>query len=280
MDRTARAQEIPELPLPQGGAIPRIGLGTWLLAGRECERVVERAFELGYRHFDTAERYGNEDAIGRAIRHSGLDREELFLTSKAWHDHLRSEDVARACEGSLRRLGVDYLDLYLVHWPNREIPQAGTIPAFQRLQETGQIRAWGVSNFTVRHLEETLRFGTPATNQIELHPRLQQPDLERFCSDHGIPITAYSPLAHGEVVREPMLQEIGRRYDKTAVQVALRWLLQRGHVIIPKARCEAHLESNLEIFDFQLDPADMQAVASLEAGNRHFDPDFAEFEGG
>lgn len=278
MARTTSSHAVPLLPLPHGGRIPQIGLGTWLLRGGECERVVGRAFELGYRHVDTAEMYGNEEAIGRVVRSSGLGRAELFLISKAWYDHLRQDDLVRACEGSLERLGVDYLDLYLVHWPNRYVPIGETVSAFQRLQEDGRIRDWGVSNFTIRHLEKTLQHGTPSINQVEMHPRLRQSELDRYCSDHEILITAYSPLAHGEIVHEEVLQEIGRAHDKTAGQVALRWLLQRGHVVIPKSRCEEHLENNLDVLDFELTAEDIDRIDGLDRGERQVAPGFAEFD--
>lgn len=182
-----------------------------------------------------------------------------------------------ACEASLRRLGSDYLDLYLVHWPNAGIPMGETIDALQRLRKDERIRAWGVSNFTIDHLDEALRHGRPSTNQVELHPGLQQPELDDYCREQGIPITAYSPLAKGRAPGNDVLAEIGERHGKSAAQVALRWSLQRGHVVIPKSSSRAHLEANLDVFDFELGPEAMERTAELDRGARILEPSFAEF---
>ena len=272
------ATDIPALDLPHGSRIPQLGLGTWQLEGGECERSVRAALDLGYRHIDTAEAYGNEDAIGRALEASPVDRDRLFLTSKVWYTHLREDDVRAACDASLRRLGTDYLDLYLIHWPNGDVPIAETVGALASLREEGKLRAWGVSNFTITHLEEALEHGRPATNQVELHPRLQQPGLDEFCAERGIVLTAYSPLARGEAPQNDALDAIGDRHGKDAAQVALRWSIQRGHVVIPKSSGEAHLQENMDLFDFELSDDEMARIAELDRGDRLVEPDHAEFD--
>lgn len=256
--------------------VPPIGLGTYQLRGGECERVVRRALELGYRHVDTAEGYGNERAIGRALR--GVAREEVFLTTKVWRDHLRPADLRRRCAGSLRRLGTDYLDLYLVHWPNGEVPPEAVVEGFERLREEGWIRAWGVSNHTVRQLRELAPRARVATNQVELHPYFNQRELATACRELGIHLTAYSPLARGAVAGDPVLREIGRARGKTAAQVALRWILQRGHAAIPKASGEAHLRENLDVFDFELSRAELRRIDRRPQKPRLFDFEWSEFE--
>jgi len=272
------ARHVPLLPLYHGARIPQLGLGTWELDGRDCERAVGRALELGYRHVDTAEAYGNEEAIGRAVAASGVGREEVFITSKVWRDHLRHEDVLSACRGSLRRLGTRYLDLYLVHWPDSSISLQSTITAMDELLAAGSIRAWGVSNFTIPHLEEALELGRPSVDQVELHPRFRQEELDRFCFRNGIGLIAYSPLGHGNVPGDPEIEAIGRPHGKSAAQVALRWSIQKGHVVIPKASGEEHLESNLEVFDFELSEDEMARADALDRGERLLEPGFAEFD--
>ncbi len=199
--------------VPQGLAIPLLGLGTWKLTGSACEPVVETALDLGYRHIDTAEAYGNEEPIGRVVATACLDRGELFITSKVGRDHLLSPDVREACRQSLDRLGMGFLDLYLVHWPNRAIPIAETLGALEGLREEGLIRAWGVSNFTPAHLHEVMEVGSPATNQVEVHPYFQQRELETACREFGIPMSAYRPLDQGRVADDPVLTEVGRRTE-------------------------------------------------------------------
>lgn len=274
----ARSLEIrvPRLPLSHGQEIPQIGLGTWELKGDECEEVVRTALEMGYRHIDTAEMYENEEAIGRAI--ADIDRDELFLTSKVWWDNLHKYDVPDACEGSLERLGTEYLDLYLVHWPNAGIPLEETVEAMQRLREDGLIRAWGVSNFTRAHLDDALELDRPAMNQVELHPYLRQEELDRYCRRHNVRLTAYSPLARGEVDEDELLDRIGTRYGKTGAQVALRWSIQHGHVVIPKSSTPRHLATDLDIFDFTLSQEEMERIDGLDEGRRIIEPDFAEFD--
>lgn len=275
MPRTL-AQDGPVAELFHGPDIPRIGLGTWELEGTECEDAVRIALDMGYRHIDTAESYGNEECIGRAL--ASCDRDEIFVTSKVWRDNLRPDDLKKACRASLERLGTDYLDLYLVHWPNSDVPIDETVGALEDLLDRERIRSWGVSNFTVAHLEEALQHGRPSVNQVEMHPRLRQADLDRRCREHGVVVTAYSPLARGEAVDEPVLHEIGRAHGKTAGQVALRWSLQHGHVVIPSSSTREHLRENADILDFELGQDEMARIDGLDRGERQIDPAFGEFD--
>ena len=272
------ARAVPSLALPQDVETPALGLGTWQLTGGACEEVVEAALDLGYRHIDTAEVYGNEEEVGRALASSSLRREDVFLTSKVARDHLRASDVNRACHRSLERLGTDYVDLYLVHWPDRTIPMAETLEALEALKEEGRIRAWGVSNFTPAHLREALQVGVPATNQVELHLYFQQPDLQAACNEMGIPLSAYRPLDQGRVAEDPVLTEMGRQHGKTAAQVALRWVLQSGCVALPKASSPERLRENLELFDFELTPQEMDRLSTLDQNHRRLEPAWAEFD--
>lgn len=272
----AAVAEIPDVRLPGGVEAPQLGLGTWQLVGEECERAVRSALELGYRHIDTAEGYDNEPRIGAAIR--DVDRSRLFITSKVWRDHLRPDDLRKACEGSLRRLGTDYLDLLLVHWPHRSIPISATIAGFEELRDAGRIRAWGVSNFTPRHLDELAGRNDVATNQVELHPYFRQEELVAACRDMGIPITAYTPLAKGRVVGDGTLRRIGEAHDATPAQVALRWTVQRGRIAVPKASSRDHLEANLRIFDFELSEEELGEIESRPQSPRIVDGDWSEFD--
>lgn len=253
-----------------------MGLGTWELRGDACKRTVVEALELGYRHIDTAEGYGNESDIGSAIR--GAPRHELFLASKVWRDNLHRDDLRAACEGSLHRLGTDYLDLLLVHWPNSAIPIEETISAFVELREEGRIRAWGVSNFTSAHLREIADRDDIGTNQIELHPYFRQDELVATCRELAIPITAYSPLAKGRVAEDEVLQGIAREHGATPAQVALRWTTRRGRLVIPKASSREHLRENLDSFGIELSEEELRAIESRPQRPRIVDGNWSEFD--
>ncbi|MEJ2216300.1 MAG: aldo/keto reductase [Gemmatimonadota bacterium] len=257
---------VPTVTLPGGVEAPQLGLGTWTLRGGVCERTVRSALEIGYRHIDTAEMYENEEAVGRAI--ASVDRDDLFLTSKVWPDHLHAADVRRACESSLQRLDTDYLDLYLIHWPNGSVPIEETIGALRQLAEEGRIRAWGVSNFTRAHLEEARRLGTIAVNQVELHPFFNQQALAEYCNGIDLPITAYRPLAKGRVNHDHTLSGIALHHGRSPAQVALRWIVQRGHLAIPRSANERHLRENIDVFDFHLDASEMDRIDGLNKGER------------
>jgi len=259
----------PTLELAAGVAMPAIALGTWPLQGAEAAQAVESALRLGYRHIDTAENYQNEDGVGEGIRRSGLERQEVFITSKfnkQWH----SVDGARqAFENSARRLGVDYLDLFLIHWPN---PDQGTyLQAFEglaKLQSEGKVRAIGVSNFKPRHLQDLLDAGlTPAVNQIQLDPEHLNPAAQAFHREQGILTEAYTPLGRGGAfLGDPALTEPAAKYGKTPAQVTLRWHFQQGIAAAPKSANPARQQQNLEIFDFELDAAEMDRISALDTG--------------
>ncbi len=246
--------------LLSGYAMPVLGLGTWQLVGFACARVVSKALELGYQHIDTAELYGNEREIGQAL--GGIDRSELFLASKVSSSHLRTNDVIRSCQMSLERLGTDYLDLYLVHWPNDDIPMAQTMDGMQYLVEEGMVRSIGVSNFDVPRLREAMAAAqVPICNdQVEYHPYRHRRAIPQFCQENEIVLTAYCPLARGRVNHDPLLIRIGRKYGKSPAQVSLRWLLQKGAAVIPKASSVEHLKDNMDVDGWDLSEDDMRAI--------------------
>lgn len=270
------ADRIPLVPMPQGVAAPQLGLGTWQMEGETCERAVREALELGIRHIDTAAGYDNEEAVGRALR--GFPREAVFLTTKVWRDELAPDDLRASCERSLRRLDTPYVDLLLVHWPNRAIPIAATVDAFLSLADEGRIRAWGVSNFGAHHLRDLLPLGRPATNQVELHPYFRDAAALDLCAARSIPVTAYSPLARGAVLDDPVLRAIGDAHGVGPAVVALRWNVQHGRLVIPKAADPRHLRENLRVFEFELRGEEMERIDALPQGARLFDFEWAEFE--
>jgi 2,5-diketo-D-gluconate reductase B len=249
-----------EYPLLSGYRIPALGLGTWQLVGSACERIVAAAVELGYRHIDTAELYDNEREIARAIR--GVDRGSLFLTSKVSSENLRMDDAVDACSRSLDRLRTDYLDLYLIHWPNAEIPIGETMDAMQTLVGRGMVRSIGASNFDVARLREAISASAvPICNdQVEYHPYRPRRDIPEFCRQHDITLTAYSPLARGAALRDPVLTRIGGAHGKSPAQVSLRWLLQKGAVIVPKAGSVQHLRANMDLDGWELSLEEMQEI--------------------
>lgn len=277
-DTGSDAGTIPWMELPQGVSAPVLGLGTWQLTGSLCRDVVADALAMGYRHIDTAEAYENEEDVGRGLTTSGIDRSDVFVTTKAWYDHLGGADLEEACLRSLRRLGTEYVDLYLIHWPSEVVPLEETVGALRELRDAGRIRGWGVCNFTRSRLRKVLDLGRPAVNQVEIHPFLVQRDLYRACGDWGVPLTGYSPLARGRVTGDRVLKEIGDARGKTAAQVALRWSLDRGRMVIPKASGMDHLRENLDVFDFSLDPDELDRIDALDAGERIIDPDWADFD--
>ncbi|WP_340098411.1 aldo/keto reductase [Salinibaculum salinum] len=251
--------------------IPALGVGTFELSGVECRRTVETALELGYRHVDTAEYYDNETAVGAGIERAPVDRDEVFLTTKVWRSNLAAEDVRPAVEASLDRLGVDYVDLLLIHWPHPRVPVSETLSVMEDLCDDGLVNHLGVSNFTRSQLTEAIDIADVplVTDQVLYHPLTDQRALQQFCVDANVALTAYSPLARGAVVGREELSQIGQRYEKTAAQVAIRWLVQQEQVMaIPRSTSRDHLAQNLAVFDFELTDEEMTRIHELRGGLR------------
>jgi diketogulonate reductase-like aldo/keto reductase len=255
--------------LNNGVKMPWLGFGVFQVSdGREVEHAVRYALDCGYRSIDTASAYGNERGVGKAIRESGIPREEIFLTTKVWNDDQRAKRTLAAFEESLKRLGTEYVDLYLVHWPVKGCyPE--TWRAMEKIHQSGRAKAIGVSNFLAHHLEDILHGGRiPAVNQVEFHPFLLQPELLNFCRSHNIQLEAWSPLMQGRIVAEPKVQKLAEKHKRTPAQIVLRWDLQHEVVTSPKSSHEKRIAENAQIFDFELSPADMQLLDALDQGRR------------
>lgn len=248
-----------------GAAIPALGFGVFRMSDAEVERVVPAALEAGFRHFDTAQIYQNEAALGRALQAAGARREDLFLTTKVWVDHYGADAFAASVDESLERLKVDQVDLLLLHWPADQVPIAEQIERLNAVQATGKARLIGVSNQNIAQMRESIeRSAAPiVTNQVELHPYLPQQALVAAAKDAGVAVTAYYSMADGAVPQDEALQRIGAKYSKSAAQVGLRWLIQQGHIALSKTANPARLAENIAVFDFALDDGDMAAVAAL-----------------
>jgi diketogulonate reductase-like aldo/keto reductase len=252
-----------------GVEMPRLGLGTYKSAeGGDVEGAVACALEIGYRGIDTASLYGNEEGIGAALAASSVPRGEVFVASKVWNDEQGYDNTLAAFERSLTRLGLDYLDLYLVHWPRPETPE--TWRAVERLLAEGAVRALGVCNHLAHHIDRLLETAEvpPVVNQYELHPWLQQPDLLGYCEGHDIIVQAWAPLIKGRAAESPELVEIGARYGKSASQVSIRWILQHGITTIPKSVKPERIAENADVFDFELSVAEMRTIDVLDRGER------------
>jgi 2,5-diketo-D-gluconate reductase B len=260
----------------QGTRVPALGFGTWLMPGDDAAEGVRDALAIGYRQIDTARAYQNEREVGRGIADSGVAREEIFLTTKVPYDEATAGEVERAAEQSLERLGVDRLDLLLLHWPNPDVPLEETIAALNAIREDGRTRHIGVSNFPPGLLEQALELAPIFCDQVEYHPFLGQERLLELARERDVLITAYSPLAHGRVPDDPTLRQIGERHGKTAGQVALRWLLdQPGVSAIPKASSHERRAENFDVFDFELSAEEREQIAGLPKDVRTVNPDWA-----
>lgn len=262
---------VPNVRLNNGVEIPQLGFGVFQVPDDQTTAAVTSALEAGYRSIDTAAIYGNEAGVGRAIAESGLSREDLFVTTKLWNDDQGYDSTLRAFDASLAKLGLDYVDLYLIHWPTPARDRyLDTWRALEQLAKDGRIRAAGVSNFQSAHLRRLLDNSdlVPAVNQIELHPGLQQAELRAFHAEHGIATEAWSPLAQGAVLTDPAITEIAARTGKSAAQVVLRWHLQLGAIVIPKSVTPARIRQNLDVFDFELTGSDLAAIAAADRGLR------------
>ncbi|MFE7547568.1 aldo/keto reductase [Streptomyces gardneri] len=274
MTTTRTPQEgfaVPTVTLNNGVEIPQLGFGVFQVPDDETAAAVTSALETGYRSIDTAAIYGNETGVGRALAASGLPREELFVTTKLWNADQGYDATLRAFDASLAKLGLDYADLYLIHWPTpaRDLYRESW-RALERLADEGRIRAAGVSNFQPGHLARLMDGAklVPAVNQVELHPGLQQAELRALHAGLGIATEAWSPLAQGAVLDDHVIGELAARYGKSSAQVVLRWHLQLGTVVIPKSVTPARIRENFEVFDFALTDEEMSAVASLDRGLR------------
>jgi len=263
---------VPAVRLNNGVSMPQLGFGVWRISADETEEVVARALEVGYRSFDTAAMYGNEEGVGRAIRKSGIPRDEVFVTSKLWNDTHGHDEALKAFDGSQRRLGLDRVDLYLIHWP---VPSQDryveTFRALTTLVEDGRLRAAGVSNFQPKHLSRVIdEVGvTPAVNQVELHPYLQQADLRAFHAEHGIATEGWRPLANGGgLLTDPVVAGLAEKYGRSPAQVVIRWHLQLGNVVIPKSATPARIAENFDVLGFELADDDMETFGELERDGR------------
>ena len=273
--------QVPVIKLNNGVEIPQLGLGVFQVPNAETVQAVTTALEAGYRSIDTAKIYDNERGVGEAVRASGLAREELFVTTKLWNDEQGYDAALKGFDASLSRLGLDYVDLYLIHWPAPSADRyVDTWKALEKIASDGRARAIGVSNFAQRHLQRLFdETGTvPAVNQVELHPDLAQLELRGFHAEHGIVTEAWSPLAQGGLLTEQSLVALGEKYGKTPAQIILRWHLQIGNVVIPKSVTPDRIRGNIDVFDFELADDDIAVIGELDAGKR-IGPDPETFGG-
>ena len=266
--------------LNSGDKMPLLGLGTWQLTEQECVESVKTAIEIGYNHIDTADGYDNHQAVGKGIKESGIDREELFITSKIKPENLHYDDIKEDAQRFLDELEIEYLDLILIHWPNKDIPLEESLKALREVKEEGLAKNIGVSNFTINHLKDAMDFDPDlvAVNQVEFHPTLYQKELLDFCQENGIVLTAYSPLGRGEIFENKMIKNLADKYDKSPAKLTLKWLIDKDIVAIPKASSKEHLEANFDLFDWELPAEAREKMDQLNEDNRIIDPDFGQFD--
>ena len=265
--------DVPSIQLNDGNSIPQLGFGVFQIPPEETAEAVRLALEIGCRHIDTAEMYGNEREVGEALRASGLDRGEVFVTSKLNNSYHRPDDARRAFDQTLSELGFDHVDLFLIHWPLPTLYDGDFVSTWRTLEEfkaDGRARSIGVSNFEVDHLERLAAETdvVPAVNQIELHPYFQQTALQGLDAENAIATQAWSPIAQGDVLDDPAVTAIADRLERTPSQVVLRWHVQRGDIVFPKSTTPARIKENYELFDFELEPADVDAIAALDRGEK------------
>src|SRR3990167_10432070 len=262
--------DVPNISLNNGVKIPQVGLGTWMMKDqKECKQAVEWAIDAGYRHFDTAQIYENEEFVGEALKNSNVPRKYLFITTKIWNDNQWWDDLIPSLDESLKKLQTDYVDLLLLHFPVTETRG----PAWRKMEEvfkSGKAKSIGVSNYTIKHLEELLEQCEvkPVVNQVELHVFLQQPELVEYCPKKGIAVEAYSPLVHGHGLNDPVLQVIGKKHDKSVAQIMLRWCVQQDWIILPKSVHNERITENIDVFNFKLDEDDLSKIKELEKNFR------------
>jgi 2,5-diketo-D-gluconate reductase A len=262
---------VPTVLLNNGVEIPQLGFGVFKVPPEQTEDVTRTALEIGYRHVDTAQMYGNEAGVGRAVRAAGLARDEVFVTSKLDNPNHARDDALRSFDGTLAELGFDHVDLFLIHWP---LPEVGdfveTWHAMEEIYRSGRARAIGVSNFAPHHLRRLLAAAevVPAVNQIEVHPYLVQDDVRAFGAEHGIVTEAWAPIARGRVLDDPVITTIAKRLERTPAQVTLRWAIQRGDVVFPKSVSRSRIEENFDLFDFELADDEMAEITALDRQER------------
>ena len=256
-----------KVKLNNGIEMPMLGLGTWQISDRDAENAVLWALEAGYRHIDTAAYYNNEAGVGKAIRKSGIARDEIFVTTKLKNEDHRNP--GKAFEASIKKLGTGYVDLYLIHWPVQGL-RNNTWKVFEKLYRDGRCKAIGVSNFTIRHLEELLKVAeiVPAVNQVEFSPYLYQKDLLEFCKKNKIQLEAYSPLTRGQKLNDKKIVDIANNYNKTSAQILIRWCLQHNIVVIPKSKTKKRIEENINVFDFSIRSGDMKRLDDFDENLR------------
>jgi 2,5-diketo-D-gluconate reductase A len=266
-----RTSTVPTIELNDGHAIPQLGFGVFQIPPKDTARAVSVALEAGYRHIDTAEMYGNEQGVGEAVRSSGLDRTDVFITSKLNNGFHRPDEARRAFAQTLDVLVTEYVDLFLIHWPLPTLYDGDFVSTWKTLEEfrrDGRARSIGVSNFQVAHLERLAAESdvVPAVNQIELHPYFGNSEVDAYGRAHGIATEAWAPIAQGKILGDPALNEIAGRLGKSPAQVALRWHIQRGNIVFPKSTTPARIRENFELFDFQLEPGDIEKIDALDRG--------------
>jgi 2,5-diketo-D-gluconate reductase B len=261
---------------PGAHRLPKIGFGTWRLAGRDCEDGVADALAAGYRHVDTAAMYGNEREVGRGVRASGVDRSQVWLTTKVWPDDLAPDRVRASLDASLRRLGTDYVDLLLIHWPNPRLPLAATLAAMSALRDEGRTRQIGVSNFTSSQFRQALELAPVIVNQVEYHPFLSQRPILDVCAERGVALTAYRPLARGDVADDPTIRAIAEAHGATPAQVALAWLVAQPAVsTVPKASSPERRRENLAALELELTDAERARIDTLPKDRRAVETQWA-----
>jgi 2,5-diketo-D-gluconate reductase A len=261
----------PRLSLDDGATIPQLGYGLYKVPPADAARLCREAIAIGYRHLDTAAFYGNEQGVGEAVREAPVSREELFVTSKVWKDDNGYDTTLRAFDASMARLGLTKLDLYMIHWPVPSTDRfVDTWRALVRLREEGRVTSIGVANFHAHHIERIIAETgvAPVVNQVELHPWLPQAELREFDESRGIRTEAWSPLARGRILATPLLDDLAAKHGRTPAQIVLRWHVELGNIVIPKASSPERLRENLDVFDYALDPDDLDVIASLETRER------------
>ncbi|MCL4398166.1 aldo/keto reductase [Patescibacteria group bacterium] len=258
-----------------GTEIPALGFGTWQLEGEKVAEPLSIALEVGFRHIDTAWIYANQNEIGKVLQDSKIPRQELFVTSKVWTTQLRKQDAVNSCKETLEQLRLSYLDLFLIHWPNKDIPIRETLEALEQLKEEKLIRDFGVSNFNIARLTEALKYSSEIVdNQVEFHPSLNQKELKSFCDKNNILMTAYSPIAQGQDLKLPGVSKLADKYKRTPSQIIINWLISKNIIAIPRSGDREHIADNFHSLDFQLSEEDTQIIDNIGGENRLVNPKF------